>query len=48
MFDSPLEWCAVCSNWIAIDQTVVECARQYGCVAAPAAAPSPESAAAAG
>lgn len=31
MFDSPLDWCKVCKEWIALDQTVEECARQHRC-----------------
>lgn len=31
MFESPLEWCRVCREWIALDQTVEECARQHRC-----------------
>lgn len=31
MFDSPLEWCTVCKDWVALDQTVLECARCRGC-----------------
>lgn len=31
MFDSPLEWCRVCKEWIALDQTVEECKRQHCC-----------------
>lgn len=31
MFDSPLEWCRVCKDWVALDQTVEDCARQHRC-----------------
>jgi hypothetical protein len=31
MFESPLEWCTACKEWIALDQTVEECARQHRC-----------------
>ncbi|TAK87520.1 MAG: hypothetical protein EPO20_04265 [Betaproteobacteria bacterium] len=31
MFDSPLDWCKVCKDWVALDQTVEECARQHRC-----------------
>jgi hypothetical protein len=31
MFDSPLEWCKACKEWVALDQTVEECARQHRC-----------------
>lgn len=31
MFDSPLDWCSRCKEWVALDQTVEECARQHCC-----------------
>jgi len=31
MFESPLDWCRVCKDWVALDQTVEECARQHHC-----------------
>lgn len=31
MFDSPLEWCSRCKDWIALDQTVEECTKQHRC-----------------
>ncbi len=31
MFDSPLEWCRVCRDWVALDQTAEECAKQHRC-----------------
>jgi hypothetical protein len=31
MFESPLEWCRVCREWVALDQSVEECARQHCC-----------------
>lgn len=31
MFESPLDWCRVCKEWVALDQTVEECARQHRC-----------------
>ncbi len=31
MFDSPLEWCRVCKEWVALDQTAEECKRQHHC-----------------
>lgn len=31
MFDSPLSWCLKCRRWVAIDQSIAECARQNGC-----------------
>ena len=27
MFESPLEWCSVCREWVALDQTFDERAR---------------------
>ena len=35
MFDSPLEWCGLCAEWIALDQGLAECARQHGCTLGP-------------
>jgi len=31
VFDSPLEWCGVCRQWVALDQSFAERARQHGC-----------------
>lgn len=31
MFESPLEWCSVCKEWVALDQSFIECARIHGC-----------------
>ncbi len=31
MFDSPLEWCSRCKDWVALDQSVQDCAKQHCC-----------------
>jgi hypothetical protein len=31
MFHSPLQHCAVCKQYVALDQTIEECAAKYGC-----------------
>jgi len=31
MFDSPLEVCRVCGEWVLLDQTHEECAREHRC-----------------
>ncbi len=31
MFDSPLEMCLVCGDWVLLDQTRKECAREHHC-----------------
>jgi hypothetical protein len=31
MFESPLEWCRVCRDWVALDQCWEEHARERGC-----------------
>jgi hypothetical protein len=31
MFDSPIDWCRVCKDWVALDQTPAECARGHNC-----------------
>ncbi|HEX6319495.1 MAG TPA: hypothetical protein VFZ84_11510, partial [Burkholderiales bacterium] len=31
MFNSPLEWCSLCRNWVALDQSFEEHARECGC-----------------
>lgn len=31
MFDSPIELCQVCGEWVLTDQTQTECAREHGC-----------------
>ena len=31
MFDSPYEYCAACKEYVALDQTQNECAREHGC-----------------
>jgi hypothetical protein len=33
VFESPLDWCPLCREWIALDQTFAECAQRYGCKA---------------
>ncbi len=33
MFDSPLEMCPVCGEWVLTDQTRKECAREHHCTA---------------
>ncbi|HWQ40376.1 MAG TPA: hypothetical protein VNM24_17490 [Burkholderiales bacterium] len=31
MFDSPLHYCPVCRQYVALDQSQPECAREHGC-----------------
>ena len=31
MFDSPIASCPVCRQWVLLDQTQAECAREHGC-----------------
>ena len=31
MFESPLEWCSLCRNWVALDQSFEEHVRECGC-----------------
>ena len=31
MFNSPLQYCASCKQYIELDQTAEECALQHGC-----------------
>lgn len=31
MFDSPMDYCTVCGEMVALDQTRAECAREHGC-----------------
>jgi hypothetical protein len=31
MFDSPFEFCAVCRQYVLLDQTHRECAREHAC-----------------
>lgn len=31
MFDSPLEVCRICGEWVLLDQTHKECAREHHC-----------------
>jgi hypothetical protein len=39
MFESPLEWCGVCRDWVALDQRWEEHARACGCACARDACP---------
>jgi len=58
MFDSPIEFCPKCRHYVALDQTLEECARAGACqvalcpleplFCAPAAARSPQPAEAPG
>jgi len=32
MFNSPLQYCAVCKQYVELDQSVEECAARHGCV----------------
>lgn len=32
MFDSPIEMCPECKDWVLTDQTRKECAREHHCV----------------
>lgn len=31
MFNSPLHYCTLCKQYVALDQSVEECAREHGC-----------------
>lgn len=31
MFDSPFEYCTTCGQYVLLDQTQMQCAREYGC-----------------
>jgi hypothetical protein len=31
MFDSPIEPCSVCGEWVLTDQTRKECSHEHGC-----------------
>ena len=31
MYDSPLQYCASCKQYIELDQTAEQCALQHGC-----------------
>jgi hypothetical protein len=31
MFESPLEWCRTCRDWVALDQSWEEHVRECGC-----------------
>jgi hypothetical protein len=31
MFDSPFELCSVCGEYVLLDQTQRQCAREHGC-----------------
>jgi hypothetical protein len=31
MFDSPFEYCLVCKEYVLLDQTQRQCAREHGC-----------------
>lgn len=31
MFNSPLHYCKVCKQYVSLDQSVEECAREHGC-----------------
>jgi hypothetical protein len=33
MFNSPLQYCSVCKQHVALDQSKEECARQQHCIA---------------
>lgn len=30
MYDSPLDYCPLCKQWIALDQTLADCTRRNG------------------
>lgn len=32
MFNSPLHYCPVCRQYVALDQSQRECAREHGCL----------------
>ncbi len=34
MFDSPFEFCALCREYVLLDQTQKQCAREYACAPA--------------
>jgi ferredoxin len=34
MFDSPFEYCTVCGQYVLLDQTQAQCAREHGCARA--------------
>ena len=34
MFDSPFEFCAICGEYVLLDQTQRECAREHACAPA--------------
>ena len=34
MFESPLDWCEACRQWVALDDAVADCARRHRCDAA--------------
>jgi hypothetical protein len=36
MFDSPFEFCRVCREFVLLDQTQRQCAREHGCADAAA------------
>ena len=40
MFDSPFEFCKVCKEYVLLDQTLRQCAREHRC-ADPAVPPAP-------
>ena len=31
MFNSPLQYCALCKQYVELDQTMEECVAQHGC-----------------
>ena len=31
MFDSPFDYCAACGQYVLLDQTQKQCAREHGC-----------------
>ena len=31
MFNSPLQYCSECKQYVELDQTLAECAQQHGC-----------------
>jgi hypothetical protein len=31
MFNSPLKYCAICKQYVALDQSTEECACKHGC-----------------
>lgn len=34
MFDSPLHWCPLRKDWVALDEGLAECRRRHDCRAA--------------